>query len=75
MPRYFFSVHDGVDVPDVDGTVLASLDEAREQAVIAAGEAIKDLGQTFWEGDHQWQMQVTDESGATLCLLNFSAQR
>jgi hypothetical protein len=73
MPRYFFSVRDGMDIPDVEGTELAGLHEARLAAVTAAGEAIRDLGQKFWSGE-AWQMHVTDESGVTVCRLNFSAE-
>ncbi|WP_373319233.1 DUF6894 family protein [Methylobacterium gnaphalii] len=41
MPRYFFNVHDGVDRPDPDGTVLpnseaAPEDESRATSRIAA---------------------------------------
>ena len=43
MPRYFFHVDDGRDIPDQEGVELAGPDEARAQAVIACGEALKDL--------------------------------
>ena len=43
MPRYFFNVHDSRDIPDEDGIVFPGPDAAREQAVIAAGEMLKDL--------------------------------
>ena len=74
MPRFYFHVRDGRDFIDDEGHELPSLDEAREQAVVAAGEAIRDLGKRFWAGE-EWQMQVTDESGATVCSLSFSAKR
>jgi hypothetical protein len=72
VPRYFFHVRDGVDITDVDGTELAGLSQAREQAVVAAGEAIRDMGGRFWAGE-LWEMNVTDESGATVCALRFTA--
>ena len=71
MSRYFFHVHDGKDCPDHDGVELASLGEVRAQAVIACGEALKDLDGAFWES-REWRMQVVDERGATVCVLTLS---
>jgi hypothetical protein len=58
---------------DTDGTELAGLSDAREQAVIAAGEAIRDLGGRFWAGE-VWEMNVTDEQGTTVCALTFASK-
>ena len=44
MPRYFFHLKDGHEHLDRDGVELSGLDEVRTQAVIASGEALKDLG-------------------------------
>jgi hypothetical protein len=74
MPRYFFNVRDGANLIDNDGTVLSDVAEAREQAVVAAGEAIRDMGARFWAGE-LWEMTVIDESGATVCALTFTAKR
>jgi hypothetical protein len=74
MPRFYFHVRDGRDFIDDEGHELPSLDEAREQAVIAAGEAIRDLGKRFWAGE-EWRMDVADESGETVCSLTFSSKR
>ena len=71
MPRYFFHVHDGIESPDRDGVVLAGPNEARKQAVVACGEAVKDLGGAFWNHG-EWRMQVVDQKGATVCVLNLS---
>lgn len=71
MPRYFFHIHDGVDIPDLVGTELAGLTEARREAITTAGATIHDLGQSFWIGD-LWQMKVTDDAGIVLFELNFS---
>jgi hypothetical protein len=68
MRRYFFNVRDGANLIDKEGTVLSDVAEAREQAVVAAGEAIRDMGSKFWAGE-VWEMNVTDESGATVCAL------
>ena len=76
MPRYFFNVHDGQhpleqDPPDREGTLLADPEAARSQAVTLAGEMLKDLDGQFWRGD-DWCLRVTDEQGATVCILRFS---
>jgi hypothetical protein len=71
MPRYFFHLHDGIEVPDRDGVEIAGPNEARVQALIACGEAIKELRGTFWE-HAAWQMQVVDERGTAVCTLTLS---
>lgn len=64
---------DSRDSIDHDGVELFSLDEARTQAVVASGEALKDLSGLFWKSG-AWRMWVTDESGATVCTLTFAAE-
>ena len=49
MPRYFFHVIDGVDVPDLEGTLLPGLAEARSQAIVTAGEILKSEGTAVLE--------------------------
>ena len=72
MPRYFFHVQDGSNFVDEDGTELRGVEEARVQAVVAAGEALKDHAAEFWNnGD--WFMKVVDEDGGAVCSLRFSA--
>jgi hypothetical protein len=51
MPRYFFHVHDCVDQLDTEGVELLDPREARAQAVIATGEALRDLDGALWDGD------------------------
>lgn len=74
MPRYFFNVHDGTDVPDEDGVELSGPEEARNQAVTACGEALKDLDGTFWESK-EWTMTVRDWQGNLVCELKFFGRR
>ena len=71
MPRYFFNVKDGRDLPDHQGTVLANPDAARVMAVFSSGEMLKAHAEQFWL-DRDWQMHVTDEQGASVCDLRFS---
>jgi hypothetical protein len=73
MPLYFFNVHDGKDLPDDDGIELAGRDEAQRQAVITAGEMLKETERKFLAGD-VWEMHVTDDRGATVCRLTFAAE-
>jgi hypothetical protein len=75
LPRYFFHIRDGVDQPDLEGTELSGPDEAREMAVVATGEALKDLNGHFWEGDGEWRMTVTDWRSTVVCVLNVSGER
>jgi hypothetical protein len=72
VPRYFFNVKDGKDLPDHDGTELASIAEARNQAIVSAGEMIRADRETVWNGS-DWRMDVTDEVGDRLFTLRFSA--
>ena len=71
MPRYFFHVQDGQDIPDDTGTVCANPAAARTEAVIASGALLKDLGARFWP-EADWRMHVTDEQGGTVCDLHFT---
>jgi hypothetical protein len=74
MPRYFFHVIDGKELPDNVGTVLANADEARAEAIVLSGAMLKESASTFWNNG-QWQMRVVDEAGEKVCALNFSADR
>ena len=53
MPRYFFHVIDGKDLPDNVGTVLANAAEARAEAIVFSGAMLKDFGDHVLE---QWPM-------------------
>ena len=72
MPRYFFHVRDGTDMPDDAGTYLAHDDAARAEAVVLAGSLLKDLGGEFWTRT-DWFMEVVKEDGEQVCELEFSA--
>jgi hypothetical protein len=73
VPRYFFHVHDSVDLLDYEGTELTGPDEARVQAVVTAGELLRDVGGRFWNSP-EWQLWVIDEAGQRICALKFSAE-
>jgi hypothetical protein len=73
VPRYFFHVRDDRESIDTEGTVLSGLEEARVQAVTTSGEMLRDFSRQFWN-EPEWRMWVTDETGATVCSLRFSAE-
>lgn len=72
MPRHFFNVKDGKDIPDTEGTELSSVAKAQNQAIVSAGEMIRSDGDTDWNGS-DWRMDVTDEAGDRLFTLRLSA--
>ena len=72
MPRYFFNVTDSEYIPDPNGTEVETLEQAKAQAVVFAGELIRDSGAKFWQGE-DWLIEVADESGLTLFTLMFMA--
>lgn len=72
LPRYFFHIHDGADLPDDEGTDLPNLDAARNDAVRLSGEMLRDSGGSFWNSG-EWSVEVADEAGLTLFTLTFFA--
>ena len=73
VPRYFFHVRDGRDLPDHEGHDLPSLAEVRAEARTTAGEMLRGTGDEFWNHG-EWVMNVTDEAGETVVKLRFSAE-
>lgn len=74
MPRYFFNVRDGKDLPDLHGHVFQDDTSAEREAVIASGEMLTDLGGEFWNHG-EWIMTVVDETGRKVCSLAFQGLR
>ena len=73
MPRYFFHIDNGSEFPDNDGTVLEDVTEARAQAIMTAGDMIKESGGSVEDGI-EWRMTVADEIGKAVCELRFLAR-
>lgn len=73
MPRYFFNVIDGTSLRDGEGTELADIYTAQEQAICTSGEILRDMGARFWDGA-AWELEVTDERGKVLFVLRLSAE-
>jgi hypothetical protein len=45
---------------------------AQAQAIVLAGEVLRDMGARFWNGT-EWRMEVTDAKSHVLFILRFSA--
>ena len=73
MPRYFFNVDGAPHPADEDGIDLRGPDEARSAAVTLAGEMLKVANGRFW-GAPEWRLHITDEQGATVCLLTITGR-
>jgi hypothetical protein len=76
MPRFYFHVEDDRRVLDQVGTDLPDIEAARQEAITAAGEMLRNgSGQVVW-GGKPWRMWVTDQPDAgskPLFTLRFSA--
>jgi hypothetical protein len=76
MPRYYFHVEDLRTYIDEIGVELPNLPAARNEAVSAAGELLRDgSAETLWTGK-PWQMWVTQSpapSEKALLSLYFTA--
>ena len=72
MPRYFFHIQDGKNIPDTEGTVLPDNKAARNEAIATGGTILRDLS-SYWDG-REWRMNVMNENGATVFRLRFSAE-
>ena len=70
MPKYFFHVRDGRDLPDTEGSDFPDDTAARDEAMEAGAQILADLGPRLWaSGD--WQMRVVDDKGRAVATLSF----
>jgi hypothetical protein len=76
MPRYYFHVEDHHTTLDDLGVALSDLGAARQEALRAAGDMLRNgAGTSIWDGK-PFRMWVTDQpggSGKTFFTLRFSA--
>ena len=70
MPRFFFHIRDGHDIPDEEGTELPGIEFARREAVHLAGRLLIDQSNEFWSGE-DWRVEVTDENKVIQFALHF----
>jgi hypothetical protein len=59
MPRYFFHMQDGSTVLDAEGTELPDLKAARDEAIQACGEMLRDIPNAINDGE-PFRLWVTD---------------
>ena len=70
MPRYYFNIHDGKDLPDHEGLEFPSKEAAWSEAVRSCGEMLRDVAGNLPTGS-EWRMNVTDGHGETVLILRF----
>ena len=73
MARYFFHILKGEFASDEVGSEQPNMDAVRQEAISSAGQMLS-TGDQSWSGE-AWQMVVTDEVGAIVYGLRFSADR
>lgn len=73
MPRYFYNIQGDSLPPNSDGVLLDGPEEARSQAVLMAGDMLKDTHGTFWGGP-EWCVEVTDDTCQTVCVLTIKGR-
>lgn len=70
MGRYFFHLHDEMDVQDAEGTELADLGAARALAILSAREvACESIAEGRLNLDHF--IEVTDDRGHHVVTVSF----
>ena len=68
MPLFHFNIADHVREPDLEGTELSDKDEARLQAIIFAGEYLRDNPWLIADG-HDFRVEVTDHAGVPIVTI------
>lgn len=74
MPRYYFDIVDGEDLPDPDGSEHVDLAAARIEAIRYSGEVLREMPERFWNAE-EWKMTVSDAAKVPLFTLKFFAER
>ena len=67
MPRFFIHTNNPAEqnLQDNEGMEFADVHEAKCQAVVYAGELLRDAAEKFWD-DADFELSVTDENGLIL---------
>ena len=71
MPRYFFNIHDGIELDDPSGSDLPDLASAFEEARIIARKLLAD-GMLGGLDRRRWSVRIIDEAGEILGSLPFT---
>lgn len=67
VPRYFIHTNHPTErnIQDDEGLEFASIHDAKCQAVVYAGELLRDVAEHFWD-DADFELTVTDDKGLIL---------
>ena len=68
MPRYFFHMVDGGIDPDLEGTELPDPQRAKCEAIVYAGQAIRDRPELVAEHG-ECRVEVTGDSGELVLAI------
>ena len=71
MPRFFFHVHNSIEIPDPEGLEMPSLTEARTEAIKAARALMADDITTKGEITLSHSITVEHEDGSPGFVLPF----
>jgi hypothetical protein len=74
MPRYFFNIDGFPTLTDEKGEELRDHDMAWREAVITAGEVLRDMGNRL-RPEQEWRLQVVDEQRQPLYVIYVSSRR
>jgi len=74
VPFFNFEVRTESHVMLTEGAELANQDAARNEAARRIGELLTDHASRIWT-DQVWQMDVTNESGLILYVIQVSAMK
>ena len=71
MPRYYFSVRNGINFADREGTDFEDDHAARREALVIAGALFGDAARRS-EVREEWHIEVRAETGQLLFRLDFT---
>jgi hypothetical protein len=74
MPKYFFNVSYGDQVPDTVGEEFSNHHDAWCEAVDMAGQNLRDIDGQF-QIDREWRLEVTDEFLTPLFVIHVNAEK
>jgi hypothetical protein len=74
MARYFFHVHDSVQIIDKYGTELPHIDAARRHAVAYASKLLADNPEQIWMGE-KWSMEITNREGLLFFRIDIETKQ
>jgi hypothetical protein len=73
MSSFFFHMEGHAEAPERVRMRLDDPADARAHAVVAIGDLLRHAGAEFWN-EPEWQVEVTDETGRTVCTLIVQGQ-